>query len=298
MVKQTSLSFSSAGTSCRGELFLPTAVDEPPVVVMAHGFGGERTWRLPAFARRFADHGLAALVFDYRTFGDSDGTPRNQIRPRQQLEDWRAALAHARSRDDIDGDRLGLWGTSFSGGHVITTAARDPDVSAAVAQVPFTDGLATAATLIRRGGVSYVRGAVAGSLTDLTRAATGRDPNYVPLVGDPDEFAVLNTPDAKPGFESIVPDGATVRNACPGRILATVPLYRPITAASEVSCPVFVTAATRDTIISPWTVERLVSKLDDVERIRLPVGHFDVYQGATFEHVVDRQSAFLERQLR
>lgn len=297
MVQQTSISFSSTGVTCRGELFSPATADEPPVVVMAHGFGGERTWRLPAFARRFAEHGLAALVFDYRTFGDSDGTPRNLISPRRHLEDWRAAVAHARSRSDVDGERLALWGTSFSGGHVVATAARDPAVDAIVAQVPFTDGLATAGNLIRRGGLSYARGALSGAVTDLARTAVGRDPHYVPIVGDPDEFAVMNTPDAKPGYESIVPDDATSRNECPGRILATVPAYRPITAAGDVSCPAFVVEAARDTIVPSWTVDRLVSKLDDVERLRLPVGHFEVYRGDAFERVVDRQLAFLERTL-
>ncbi|MFC4541367.1 alpha/beta hydrolase [Halosolutus amylolyticus] len=297
MVQQTPISFSSSGTTCRGALYAPTGVDEPPIVVLAHGFGGERTWRLPAFARRFAERDVAALVFDYRTFGDSDGTPRNLISPRRHLEDWRAAVAHVRSRPDVDGNRIALWGTSFSGGHVVATAVRDPDISAIVAQVPFTDGLATTGALVRRGGASYVRGAIAGAARDLARATLGRGPYYVPIVGDPDAFAALNTPDAKPGFESIVPDDATFRNECPGRILATVPSYRPIAAADGVSCPSFVVEAAQDTIVPPWTVERLASKLDDVERLRLPVGHFDVYQGDVFERVVDRQIAFLERHL-
>ncbi|RKD89041.1 alpha/beta hydrolase [Halopiger aswanensis] len=300
MVQRIPFSFRSAGVTCRGEQYAPAdAADgsEYPAVVMAHGFGGERSWRLPAFARRFADRGIATFVFDYRTFGDSDGTPRNLISPRRHLEDWRAALSSVRSRPDIDDERVALWGTSFSGGHAVATAARDPDVAAVVAQVPFSDGLATAGDLIRRGGLSYARGALLGAITDLARAAVGRDPHYIQLVGDSNEFAVLNTPDAKPGFESIVPADANVRNECPGRIIATVPFYRPITAATDVACPAFVVEAARDTIVPPWTVDRLVSKLDDVERLRLPVGHFDVYRGDAFERVIDRQLTFFERTL-
>jgi fermentation-respiration switch protein FrsA (DUF1100 family) len=83
---------------------------------MAHGFGAERTWRLPAFAERFAEHGLATLFFDYRSFGDSDGEPRNLVSPRRHVADWAAAVDHARSLSGVDGDRLALWGTSFWGG--------------------------------------------------------------------------------------------------------------------------------------------------------------------------------------
>jgi cephalosporin-C deacetylase-like acetyl esterase len=90
---------------------------------MAHGFGGQREMRLPAFAEHFAARGLAVPVFDYRCFGASDGMPRNWIDPRRHLADCHAAIEHARSLRDVDGSRLGLWGTSFSGGHVLATAA-------------------------------------------------------------------------------------------------------------------------------------------------------------------------------
>ncbi|WP_254767891.1 alpha/beta hydrolase [Salinilacihabitans rarus] len=290
--------FRSDGETCRGDLFLPDDAADPPVVVLAHGFGGERTWRLPAYARRFAERGVAAFVFDYRTFGDSGGRPRNLVSPRRQLADWRAAVAHVRGRDDVDGDRLALWGTSLSGGHVITTAARDGDVAAVVAQVPFGDGLATVAGALRRGGASYAREAVAGALRDLPRALLGRDPHYVPIVDEGEGFGVLNAPDARAAIEALVPAGEEFRNEVPGRVAATVPFYRPVSEAGDVDCPTFVAEAARDRIVPPWTVRRLVARLDDVERLRLPGGHFDVYTPPAFDRLVDRQAAFLSRHLR
>lgn len=297
MTQRTSISFASEDGTCRGDLYAPPDVSDPPLVVMAHGFGGERTWRLPAYARRFAERGIATLVFDYRTFGDSDGRPRRLISPRRQLEDWANAVDHGRSRDDVDGSRLALWGTSLSGGHVVATAARRSDVDAVVAQVPATDGLATAATLVREGGLQYARGALSAATVDLARALRGREPRTVPAVGTPDEFAVLNTPGALAGYDALVPDDASVRAETPARVLASVPRFRPIADAGSVSTPVFVVEATQDRIVPPWTVARLVRKLDDVERLRLPIGHFDVYTGETFERVVDRQAAFLETHL-
>ena len=110
--------FTSQGTRCGAWLFVPEEVSggaRSPIVVMAHGFGGQREMRLPAFAEHFASRGLAVLVFDYRCFGASDGSPRNFIDPRRHLADWRAAVEHARGLPEVDGSRLGLWGTSFSG---------------------------------------------------------------------------------------------------------------------------------------------------------------------------------------
>jgi dienelactone hydrolase len=112
---------------CSGDLYLPGSTDRPPVVVMAHGFAGERTIRLPTYAERFVQRGLAAYLFDYRSFGDSDGEPRDYVHPHRHVEDWRAAIAHVRSLSQVDGSRLALWGTSFSGGHVIVIAAEDSE---------------------------------------------------------------------------------------------------------------------------------------------------------------------------
>lgn len=110
---------------------------------MAHGFGALKEGRLDAFAERFAAAGMAALVFDYRHFGTSTGEPRGLMHMDRQHDDWQAAVAHARTLERVDPERIALWGSSNSGGHVIWVAARDPRIAAVVSQVPHTDGLAT-----------------------------------------------------------------------------------------------------------------------------------------------------------
>src|SRR4051812_4254533 len=119
------VSFLSGGERCAAWLYRPEGSGPHACVVLAHGFGGVRYARLDAFAERFARAGFAALVFDYRHFGDSEGEPRQVIDIRRQLDDWRSALAFVRSLEDVDADRIALWGTSFSGGHVATIAAED-----------------------------------------------------------------------------------------------------------------------------------------------------------------------------
>ncbi len=94
---------------------------------------------LEPFARRFAQAGIAALVFDYRYLGASGGEPRQRIHPRDQIEDYRSALTWLSLQPEIDADRLGVWGTSFSGGHVLHVAAHDPRVKAVVSQVGAMD---------------------------------------------------------------------------------------------------------------------------------------------------------------
>ncbi len=104
-----------------------------------------------------------------------------------------------------------------------------------------------------------------------------RTPHYVPIVNEEDRFGVLNTPNAKAAVEALVPADETFRNEVPGRVAATIPFYRPISKAEDVTCPTFVVEATRDRLIPSWTVRRLVAKLNDVECLRLSIGHFDVY---------------------
>ena len=123
-----------------------------PCVVMAHGFGGTRDAGLSAYAEGFAEAGIDAFVFDYRGFGASDGTPRQAVSVRRQREDYRAALAACRRLPGVDPERIALWGTSYSGGHVIPVAAGDGGVAAIVSLTPAVDGLATLAGLVRHDG--------------------------------------------------------------------------------------------------------------------------------------------------
>jgi len=287
--------FTCEGAHCAGWLYRPDEEDdETPVVVMAHGFGGERSFSLPAYAERFAERGIAALVFDYRGFGDSEGEPRQLISPKKHVEDWLAAVEHA---DSLEYDRIALWGSSFSGGHVVATAARtDVDISAVVAQVPFTDGQASTLHLVRKKGLGYGAKSIFAGLRDQTRRLKGRSPYYVPITAEPDEFGVLNTPGAKEGFEAIVPEDREMDNRCAARILVTVGQYRPLKEASEVDTPALVVKAEEDLVVPTEPIEKLIDRLD-ADAHRVDCGHFDVYLGDTFEEVVEEEADFLEEHL-
>ena len=133
MSEREDLTFPSGEDTCAAWLYRPDGVAGPvPCVVMAHGFTATRGDRLPAYAERFAAAGLAVLLFDYRHFGDSTGAPRQLLDIGRQQADYRAAVAFARTLEGIDAQRIALFGTSFSGGHVVAVAAKDPSIAAVV----------------------------------------------------------------------------------------------------------------------------------------------------------------------
>jgi len=285
--------FTSKGVRCSADLYLPAGAYRPPVVVMAHGFGAERTFGLPAYARRFAERGLAVYLFDYRGFGDSDGEPRNYVDARRHLADWRAAMAHVRALHEVDGTRLALWGTSYSGGHAIATAASDPAVTAIVAQVPYVDPFG----LWCWKDPGYLARGLGHGLWDLARAALRLPPHYVKLAGQPDEFAVLNTPDTWSGFQTILPEGSDWQNRCPARVALTTLFYRPARSAAHVHCPALILIGEHDSILSARASERAANRMPQAMPVILPLGHFDIYTGEAFEAAVEMQAEFLKQHL-
>lgn len=284
--------FESDGTRCAGWLYTPEGVSNPPVVVMAHGFAAERTFALPRIAKEFVAREYAVFLFDYRNFGDSEGEPRNLVKASRHVEDWEAAIDHVRGLKAIDRRKIALWGTSYSGGHVIEAAADDRRIAAVVAQVPFVDGR----TIARAFGVkNSLKGTVAG-LRDLGRKYTFRDPYTVPVAGYPDEFAVLNTPGAMQGMMDIVPDPPVWENEVPARVFLEIPFYRPISVVEKVRCPLLFVGA-RDDDITPVAPVREAAEAADATYIELPIDHFDVYEDE-LDTVVGYEAAFLDRQLR
>ena len=133
------IEFDAEGVTLRGWLYLPEGISGPvPAIVMAHGFSAVKEMYLDGFAEAFAAGGLAALVFDNRNFGASDGEPRQEIDPWAQVRDYRHAITYAQTRPEVDADRIGVWGSSYSGGHVLVLGAIDKRCKCVVAQAPLS----------------------------------------------------------------------------------------------------------------------------------------------------------------
>ena len=138
---RTDVEFDAAGTTLRGWLYVPDGATGPvPTIVMSHGFSAVKEMYLDSFAEVFHGAGLNVLVFDNRNFGASDGEPRLEIDPWAQIRDYRHAITYAGTVPEVDAARIGIWGSSYSGGHVLVVAAIDRRVKAVVSQVPLVSG--------------------------------------------------------------------------------------------------------------------------------------------------------------
>jgi uncharacterized protein len=255
---------------------------------MAPGFGLTITGRLPAFAERFQGSGYNVLLFDHLHFGSSQGSPRQLLKVRQQLSDWSCAIRFVKTLP-VDREKIALWGTSFSGGHVITTAAREPSVAAVIAQVPFLDG----ARMIKVLGVAATLRLTLAATRDLLHAATGMEPYRVRIAGHPGSLAALPISEAREGYSRLLsPDRSSQEIAA--RVFMTLPLYRPIAHAKKVRCPLLIQAMEEDAI-TPAALARKAARIaPEAEYQSWSGGHFDIYHDSVFEAAVERQLAFLD----
>jgi dienelactone hydrolase len=196
-MERVEVSFPSGSEHCAAWLYPPDGIPKPrPLVVMGHGLGANREMGLDRYARRFAAAGMAVLVFDYRHFGASQGAPRQLLNIPRQREDWRAAIAYARTLRGIDATRIALWGTSFGGGHVLSVAPDDDYIAAVVAQVPFTSGWASAWA---KGPTSLTKVATIAA-TDLLVGSIRRKPVRIRLAGRKRSAALMSAADVLEGY--------------------------------------------------------------------------------------------------
>lgn len=295
MTQREDVEFPSGADRISAWLYRPPGDGPVPLLVMAHGLGGVRSMRLDAYAERFRDAGYACLVFDYRNFGDSGGEPRQVLDVKMQLQDWAAAVEFARTLPGIDPHRIALWGTSFSGGHVIATAARLPGIAAVVAQCPFTDGLAS----LRAIGDPVVTARITAlALRDAVGARLGRAPVLIPAAGEPGSVALMTAPDAYSGFRALIPEGADFRNELAARIGLQVTMYRPGRKARDIACPILFCVCETDSVAPAAATLRHAAKAPRGEIKLYPEGHFAIYLGEAFERVVADQIAFLDKHLK
>ena len=267
-----------------------------PCVVMAHGFGATRDSGLLPFAERFAEAGTDVLLFDYRGFGTSEGTPRQHVSHRRHRQDYHAAIAYARNLDGVDPERIVAWGSSYSGGHVVAVAAADPRVAAVISQGAAMDGFGSLLEIGRYAGVGQVLKLTAHGLRDAVGALVGRPPHLVPLVGEPGTLAAMSAADSASGYAAIA--GPTFRNEMPARGLLGVALNRPVRVAGRLRCPILLIVAERDTIAPPSGVHAVAARAGERAEVHTyPSGHFDIYLGDVFDKSVSAQVDFLVRTL-
>ncbi|MHB8139064.1 MAG: alpha/beta hydrolase [Smithellaceae bacterium] len=285
--------FISKGIRCDGELLLPDGVTRPPVVIMGHGLAAQKIFGLMPYAERFIKKNMAVFLFDYRTFGKSDGTPRQIVDPFRHLEDWKAAISHVRKIQEVDSARIALWGSSFAGGHVIATAAEEDGISAVVSQVPH---VSTFALLTTKSLTDIFRSAAYG-IYDLIRAALGMSPHYSPVIARPGSFAIMNTEESYDGYMSIVGKDRKWENRLTSRIFIKILFYNPTNRAKRIKAPVLIMAGAHDSLVPLAAINKCAAKIPKGELVVMDCNHFAPYTGDTFLKYIHQQVAFLEKHL-
>lgn len=275
------VAFISDGVTLRGWLYLPQQSNDGlvPVVVMAHGFAAVKEQYLAQFAEVFAQAGLAALVFDYRNFGTSDGEPRQDIDPWAQIRDYRNAISYARTRKELDANRIGVWGTSYSGGHALVLGAIDKRIRCVVAQVPTISGYQS---WLRRTRPEQIAGIQAALAADNERVYAGIPPALSPVIPEseggqgryssPDAVAFFSRPESKP---------ATWRNEITLRSNEMARDYEPGSYITRVSpTPLLMIVSDADTVTFTDLALHAYEQALEPKRLVLLAGeHFTPYLG-------------------
>lgn len=273
------IEFSAEGVALRGWFYPSESMgDSHPTIVMAHGFSAVKEQYLDRYAEVFSTAGLNALVFDNRNFGDSDGEPRQEIDPWQQVNDYRHAITYATTLPEVDSDRIGVWGSSYSGGHVLVVAAIDRRVKAVVSQCAMVDGYQNLRRLVRPDFLGGFR-----QTFDADRLArfNGDAPATVPVV-DQDPLAPSALPTAD-SYQWFTHSGSTIapnwRNEVTLRSVEMFGGYVPADFIEYISpTPLLMLPAVNDVLTPADLAIEAFERARAPKRIEiLPGGHFDIY---------------------
>ena len=316
--------FPSHGETCHAWLYTKSATTEgetqpkaAPVVVMAPGFGTQKDFGLDRYAERFVQAGYAVFLFDYRNFAASTGTPRNWISPKRHIEDYHAALDYLSQssssssssssalHDKVDTSRILLWGTSFSGGHVLEIASQrsltDQRIRGVVSQVPHLSGKAAALKGLQTRGVAKMLRLALAALQDKARQWTGLPPVTAKIIGSGSDLALMSvTPEDKQRYLDKQPSqtlGGWI-NQTPARILLEVRFYNPIDtlksvdANNRIQVPVFLIGASLDDLCPPDLIEEASTLIPGSKFIVREGTHFQIYEPQNWKYVVDEMVQF------
>jgi uncharacterized protein len=273
MMKQEVV-FYSENCKIVGDLYLPDNLLQDgklPVIILCHGFSGIREILLPPYAEFFAQNGFAALVFDYRGFGDSEGE-RGRLVPAEQVVDIRNAITFVETLPQVDAARVGLWGTSFGGANAIYTAAIDKRVKCISVQITFGSG----------------ERMVSGSMNDETRekfmstlqkAWQRAVTKNKPLMLNMDQ--ILTDPDSKDFYQRTVEMYPKLKNRLPLMTIKESMECRPENHIADLNIPVMIIGATDDIVCPVEESKILYEKARQPKELFIIEGarHYDVYEG-------------------
>ncbi len=281
------IEFQSAGVTLRGWFYRPDGSQENlPCVVLNHGFSATKEMHLDDYAGVFVEAGLAAMAYDHPGFGASDNhpaKPRQEIDPWEQVRGVQDAITYAQSRPEVDADRIGLWGSSYGGGHAYVVAAIDRRVKAVVGQVPLISGRRNFETLVR---VDFWEATWQLLAADRLARARGEAPAMLPVVDEnPLAQSALPTADSYEWFTRTASRAPSWRNEVTVRTLEYFQGYEPGEYLKRIApTPLLMVVAPLDRLApGEWATAAYETAAGPKKLVLVPGGHFDAYTGAGFE---------------
>jgi fermentation-respiration switch protein FrsA (DUF1100 family) len=178
--------FGCDGLTLVGDLRAPAGLRRP-ALVLTGPFTGTRDQVTGSYAARLADVGFVTLAFDHRSFGDSQGLPRQNEDPQGKLRDLRAAVSFLRGHRSVDPGSIAAVGICLGGGYALKFAAFDPRVKAFAGIA----GAYNAPQAMRAGmGPDGYQAALAAFTDVLERQDQGGEVEYLPAVSLDGEAAM------------------------------------------------------------------------------------------------------------
>lgn len=295
------VSFKSERNSCAARLYVPEKTTRNgAAIVIAHGLTGTMDSHLFEYAEYFSSLGFYALVFDYRYFGSSEGEPRQFLSVPKQKADWRAAIEMVRGLDDVDAHRVGLFGTSFSGGHVIHLAIEDPEIKAVTAQCPLIDSYATMKVAEQYRLPEQAKQLQSLAILDWLRGLIGLPAITVKAALETSEdegLAVLASPEAH-GFLKV--GGPNWVNAVAARSFITGKLSSndPSRRVDDLKTATLLQICDKDLTVDNESIETFARRAGPIANVKhYDCGHFEIFLPPVFNKAVADAGNFFEQHL-
>lgn len=274
------VTFMSQGLRCSAWLYVPgglAAGRKAPAIVMAHGFSCVKEQGLERFAERFAAAGFVVLLFDYRCFGESEGEPRGQLFPLDQIEDYRNAVTWLAAHPQVDPGRIGAWGTSFSGGLVFHLSVFDRRIRAVVAQVPSVLNCENGPVMDLGRDDPFTRFLLQDRVARYETGAV----NYLKVVAPEGEACILSGQESYDAFTALSVNAPTWQNGVTVASMEKIREYDPTRYIHLIApTPLLIIGAKHDSLIPANLVAEAYERArEPKEMLMLPCRHFDVYGG-------------------
>ncbi len=275
------VTFLSQGLKCAAWYYVPSGLKEGekrPAIVMAHGFTAVKESYLDNYADKFAAAGFMVLVFDYRHFGASEGEPRQQIFWYDQIKDYRNAITWVSLQPEVDANRIGVWGTSYSGGHVMHLAAFDKRVKAVVSQVPVSNVWESYFAALPPEAITNIS---AWHAQARTQRMTSGEVAYFPAVAPEGQPAVMPQPESYQWFIEMGRRAPRWENRVTVESLETGVDYDPTAFIHLISPTPLLMVIASDDIVTPTEQEKKAFQRarEPKKLVVVPGRHFEAYNG-------------------